>query len=153
MKKEKITLIHNLDELHLFSCIVLGILEKEQANHAGIILLSGDLGAGKTAFTKELATCLHVREEITSPTFVIQKEYDIRDEESPFKKLIHIDAYRLERKEELEYLGWNELIQNPENLILIEWPEKVEGIFIPHALRLSFRIKEGETRELILREE
>ena len=147
MKEESIT-IHNLDELHLFSCKLIGILEEGKRENAGIILLSGNLGAGKTAFAKELAACLRVDEEITSPTFVIQKEYRIHDEKSPFKKLIHIDAYRLEKKEELEYLGWNEIISDPENLILVEWPEQVEGIAIPHALHLNFEIRERETREI-----
>ncbi len=148
MEKEKVTIIHNLDELHLFSCMIFGEVNDTERDSAGIILLSGDLGAGKTAFAKELADCLHIKEEITSPTFVIQKEYDIHNPKSSFRKLIHIDAYRLERKEELEYLGWGDLIRNPENLILIEWPEKVEGIKIPHAFILHFEIIEGDKRKI-----
>ncbi len=148
MEKEKVTIIHSLDELHLFSCMVFGEVNDTERDSAGIILLSGDLGAGKTAFVKELADCLHIKEEITSPTFVIQKEYSVRDSTSSFKKLIHIDAYRLERKEELEYLGWDDLICNPENLILIEWPEKVVGIEIPHALHIYFESTRGDERRV-----
>ncbi len=149
--REENVLIHTLHELKDFACTFAEVLQREgERKYAKIVLLSGDLGTGKTAFTKALASCLHIEEEITSPTFVIQKEYRIPNERFPFEKLIHIDAYRLERKEELEYLGWDELIENPKNLILIEWPEQVEGITLPQATRIRFEIGEGDVRKLIL---
>ena len=90
---------------------------------AFVVGLFGHLGAGKTAFVKIVAKILGVKEEITSPTFVIMKNYKINHPK--WKNLIHIDAYRLEQREELEVLDFEGLVSNPENLIMIEWPEKV----------------------------
>lgn len=110
--------------------------------HAGknVFGLSGDLGAGKTLFTKCVAELLGIDAHVTSPTFVIQKRYPIRREGFPYKTLIHIDAYRLESAHELEVLDWKELSSDPSNLILIEWPEKVAEALPQDApiIRFSF---------------
>ena len=94
-------------------------------DEALVVGLSGHLGAGKTAFTKIIAKLLGVEEVVTSPTFVIMKIYEIDTVKVPWKRLIHIDAYRLERREELEVLEWEKLVADKNNLILIEWPENV----------------------------
>ena len=141
MKRE----IKNLEELDIFTQGFLdNLIMKDTAT---IIPLSGDLGAGKTTFVKSIAQHLDIKEEVTSPTFVIQKEYEIPGH-SLFKKLIHIDAYRLESKSELEYLKWIDNINTPENLIFIEWPEQVEGIDLPQAQQITLTILENEAREI-----
>ena len=100
-------------------------------DEALVVGLSGHLGAGKTAFTKIVAQLLGVTEVVTSPTFVIMKMYEIKSQiqntnfQIPWKRLIHIDAYRLERREELTALNWEELVADNNNLILIEWSENV----------------------------
>ncbi len=106
-----------------------------------VVGLSGHLGAGKTAFTKLVAQELGNTETITSPTFVIMKIYETKNE--IFPRLIHIDAYRLERQEELEALRWEALVADRNNLIMIEWPENV-GLkdFLPSA-HLHFEIRDG----------
>ena len=104
---------------------------KTKTNKAMILALSGDLGAGKTTLTQEFAKQLGIKENIVSPTFVIMKIYEIRKNFIPepnFKKLIHIDAYRLESYNELLKIGWEEIIGNKDNLVIIEWPEKVKDI-------------------------
>jgi len=138
------------------------LLPKE--NKATIVGLSGDLGAGKTSFSQGVARALGIDENVVSPTFVIMKRYDVRSmmhEErkgiqdslrfdsrtSSFDQLIHIDAYRLERSEELTHLGWKEVISNPQNLILIEWPEKVQDIMPAHT-RITFTHVSPEVREV-----
>jgi tRNA threonylcarbamoyladenosine biosynthesis protein TsaE len=113
---------------------------------AVVIALQGDLGAGKTAFTKEVGKILGVAENINSPTFVIEKIYAINFMD--FKRLIHIDAYRLEKESELLHLGWEEIIKEPENLILIEWPENVAGIIPENAKRIFFKFIDENTREI-----
>lgn len=118
-----------------------------QKNQAIIIRLSGDLGAGKTTLTQCLAQELGLSETITSPTFVIQKEYKVFNHDW-IHNIIHIDAYRLERKEDLEYLGWRENIKNPKNLIIIEWPEMVEGIDMPEALSIHLDINKDHSRTI-----
>jgi len=105
-------------------------------DHATIVTLSGDLGAGKTALVKCCARALGITQELTSPTFVIQKEYPI---ESPkkFTQLVHIDAYRLTSASELEYLKWGETINHPHTIVFLEWPEMVKGIILPEPITIS----------------
>lgn len=102
---------------------------------AVVVGLYGNLGAGKTAFTKAIAKNLGVEDTITSPTFVIEKIYELTNQK--FKHLIHIDAYRLEKEQELVSLGWNEITGDPENIIFIEWPERVIGI-MPEHIKIQF---------------
>ena len=113
---------------------------------ACVVALQGDLGAGKTSFAQAVGALLAVKENISSPTFVIEKIYPINWK--GFKNLIHIDAYRLERESELLHLGWEEIIREPENLILIEWPENVPGIIPQDAKRISFNFVDEDTREI-----
>ena len=106
-------------------------IDSGAVSEALVVGLSGHLGAGKTAFTKCVAKLLGVTETVTSPTFVIMKIYELQVEAQkdlanfPWKRLVHIDAYRLERREELEVLEWEKLVADKNNLILIEWPENV----------------------------
>ena len=104
---------------------------------ATVVVLQGELGSGKTAFAKALGKMMGINEHIVSPTFVIMKSYNI--DWKGFKKLIHIDAYRLESESELLSLGWNKLVANPEHLILIEWPERVESILPKDSRRIFFK--------------
>ena len=103
---------------------------------AFVVGLSGDLGAGKTTFTKEVARILGVVETVVSPTFVIEKIYKLTG--SVFENLIHIDAYRLKNPAELTVLGWDELIKDPKNLILVEWPENIKGCLPDRSLSVNF---------------
>ena len=89
------------------------------------VALHGNLGAGKTSFTQEVAKVLGVKEEVISPTFLIMREYDIPGDKK-FKKLIHIDAYRLQNEDDLKVFNIKDLISNPEFLIFIEWPERLD---------------------------
>ena len=111
-----------------------------------VVALQGDLGAGKTTFAQAVGLELGVNESMQSPTFVIEKIYEI--DWNGFKNLIHIDAYRLEKDEELLHLGWQEIISEPENFILIEWPENVAGIIPENAKRISLKFVDENTREI-----
>lgn len=113
---------------------------------ACVVALHGDLGSGKTTFTKLFSEKLGVEENVHSPTFVIMKVYGI--DYAGFKKLIHIDAYRLEKESELLHLGWEELISEPENLILIEWPERVAGVIPENAKKINFKFIDENVREI-----
>ena len=112
-----------------------------QRDEALVVGLSGHLGSGKTAFVKALAKELGIKEEITSPTFVIMKIFDTANE--VFPRLIHIDAYRLERREELEAIQWEKLVSDKKNLIMIEWPENVGLRGFVKGADLKLEIKEG----------
>lgn len=120
---------------------------KKSSDHATTIFLNGDLGAGKTTFAKGLAGALGVTEEITSPTFVIQKIYKLKAD-APFKKLIHMDCYRLKTKEELFVLDIEEVLNNPDNLVLIEWPDKVREILAKPSEEIDFTFIDENTRKI-----
>lgn len=111
-----------------------------------VVGLSGDLGAGKTAFVKEVAKNLGITEDVTSPTFVIQKNYPI--DFHGFKTLVHIDAYRLENGEEMKPLKFEETLKNKENLIFIEWPEKIESVLPQEIRKITFETVDETTRKL-----
>lgn len=91
---------------------------------ATLITLSGELGAGKTAFTKAAAKALGIEDTVTSPTFVLEKMY-ILPAGQKFERLVHIDAYRLEKSADLHTIGFDEVMSDPKNLVFFEWPERV----------------------------
>ena len=102
------------------------VLGSISANEHGatVIALQGDLGAGKTTLTQELARILGIEETVVSPTFVVMKRYKTHGNEQ-FHTLTHMDAYRIEEDEELGPLGWNLLLNEKGNLLVVEWPEKI----------------------------
>ncbi|MCX6787412.1 MAG: tRNA (adenosine(37)-N6)-threonylcarbamoyltransferase complex ATPase subunit type 1 TsaE [Candidatus Kaiserbacteria bacterium] len=131
------TLVKTLAELDAEAARFMGRLAPEEGG-ATLVALSGNLGAGKTAFTKAVAHALGVEETVTSPTFVLEKIYQLDGPTAKFKRLIHIDAYRLEAGSDLVPLGFDELMQDTGNLILLEWPEKVVDALPASAVRISF---------------
>lgn len=117
-----------------------------------IVALQGDLGAGKTVFVKGVAEYLGIDTPVTSPTFVIEKIYTL-PEGLPWKRLVHIDAYRLSGEEELETVGWGTIATDPGNLIMMEWPEQV-GLGVPERAHwIEFSSIDENTRHIKLPEE
>ena len=98
---------------------------------AAVIALQGELGAGKTSFVQEFAKQAGVEDVVQSPTYVLMKIYEMptrrseRGEERWFNKIVHIDAYRLEKPEEFDALRPQEFLDDPNALILVEWPERL----------------------------
>ena len=121
---------------------------KLKNKQATVIALRGDLGSGKTTLTQEIAKILGIKDNIISPTFVIMKNYELKNKK--FEKLTHIDAYRLEKDSELLKLGWNEIISNPKNLIILEWPEKVPGCVPKNIIFVDLYHKDDQTRTIKL---
>ena len=91
----------------------------KRQDKACVIFLNGDLGAGKTTFTKSLGETLGIKETIISPTFILRKDYG---------NIIHIDGYRFENAEEGSALELDRELKEKNKIILIEWPEK----FVSH---------------------
>lgn len=137
--------LHSLQELSAFATAFLSSISP-RSERAVLVTLQGDLGAGKTAFTKEIAKLLGVEEIITSPTFVIEKKYKLKGQH--FDTLIHIDAYRLESGTELSRLAWQDSMDDPKNLIFLEWPERVEEILPEEKIELKFTFIDDTTREI-----
>lgn len=143
-----------------------------KGGNATVVALLGHLGAGKTTFTQGFAEGLGVKEKIQSPTFVILKEYKLHQHKIPascksrfyrgfsaepelkakslFKYFYHIDCYRLKDEKDAETIGLKEILKNPENLVLIEWAERVKKI-LPKRQLLTikfFHINE-KTRKIV----
>lgn len=116
-----------------------------------IIGLVGDLGAGKTVFTKGLAAGLGVKKTITSPTFVLMKVYEIKNQKSKtypmprygIKNLIHIDAYRVKSAQDLIAIGADEFFNRPDTVTVIEWVDKIKSIFIKEIISIYIIHKEN----------
>lgn len=115
-------------------------------SQATLVTLSGELGAGKTSFAQGIAKALGVEEHVTSPTFVLEKVYALPSKINGFTKLVHIDAYRLKSGAELAALGFADLLKDPGNLVVLEWPERVADA-LPSAHTVSLSV-EGEGRTI-----
>jgi len=104
------------------------ILQRLGAAEGGarVLALSGELGAGKTTLVQHIAKLLGVTLPITSPTFVVMKQYDLF--EGGFVHLYHIDAYRIESESELEPLHFGTILKEKQALIIIEWAERIKTI-------------------------
>jgi len=110
--------------------------------HGGeVITLQGDLGAGKTVFTKGLAKGLGIENNVTSPTFVVMKNYKIENRETKIKELVHVDAYRLSSGEDLKAIGTQEYFAREDCVVVIEWPEKVKKALPENSISFVFKIK------------
>lgn len=108
------------------------------------VLLSGEMGAGKTTFTKGIAKALKVKEAVLSPTFTIMCEYNGRI------KLRHLDCYRLKNAFEAENAGIAEFIGNGDAVTVIEWHENIKGI-LPEKNVINVKLSyDGNGRVLII---
>lgn len=89
---------------------------------ATVVALYGDLGAGKTTFTQGFAEALGITQQPKSPTFLLAKEYAIP--QTPYS-LWHLDCYRLQGHRDLVTLDLHRIFENPNNIVLVEWPEHI----------------------------
>jgi tRNA threonylcarbamoyladenosine biosynthesis protein TsaE len=123
-----------------------------QKNKAVIVALFGDLGAGKTAFVKKCAEHFGIAETIISPTFIIEKIYKIpRGKDEKWKHLIHIDAYRFENEDEIKHIGFREISHDPQNIIFIEWPERIKNYLPNDVHEIFFEFVDENTRKIEVR--
>jgi len=135
----------NIETAEAFETFAHTVLETlPQQEKATVIALTGDLGAGKTTFTQTLAKTLGVTEHVVSPTFMIMRSY--KTTHDCFKKLVHIDAYRIEDEAEVAVLGIEELFADSETLVCIEWPERIPGSIPKNAFHIGIDIAEDNTR-------
>jgi len=121
--------------------------DKKILGRAMILALEGELGSGKTTFIQGLAKALGVKEKITSPTFVIMRRFNILASKH-FNNFYHIDCYRLEKPEELVELDFKRIIERPENLVVIEWADKVKSLIPKDAVWIEFEWAGEEERKI-----
>ena len=124
------------------------ILKNKKSKKAVLIALSGSLGSGKTTFLKGLAEALEIKENVFSPTFLIIKKYKIKSKKFKIKNFFHIDCYRIEDPEQILKLGFKEMISNSQNLIAIEWAQKIKNILPKDIFWLKFKIISKNFRQI-----
>lgn len=137
--------LNSPEETRLFAKEWLASLDSN-GDSALVVGLYGNLGAGKTTFTQAVAKEMGVNDIVNSPTYVIEKIYETKH--FHFIRLIHIDAYRLESGRELQDLNFEALVNNPHNLILIEWPENVKEILPENTKKITFNFIGENIREI-----
>lgn len=109
-----------------------------------VLALYGDLGSGKTTFTRFLVSALGSESRVQSPTFVLAKKYT-----APNLVINHLDLYRLQNKEEILDLGLLEILNEPKSITVIEWPEIAEAILPKERLiKIIFSYKGENERKI-----
>jgi tRNA threonylcarbamoyladenosine biosynthesis protein TsaE len=138
------------DTRRLAECVAAG-LHAERAAQAVVVALDGDLGAGKTRFVRGLAAGLGVDSAaIASPTFVLRVDHQASDG----VKLAHLDVWRLRGLDDLETVGWSELMEAPRQVVAVEWasrirdalPERRVDVLIEHVDEATRRITVTDRR-------
>ncbi len=125
-----------------------------------VLALYGDLGSGKTTFMQGFAKGLGIKRNIISPTFIIMRTYAIGMENQEFplrqgfegqariKNLYHVDLYRIENERDVEGLGLLELLGEKENIVAIEWPEKIENSLPKDRIDIYFEYLVDDKRSI-----
>ena len=136
------------------------ILKCNLTKRAVILGLIGDLGGGKTTFLQGVARGLGIKQAITSPTFVIMRKLKIpRSRKSSlrdgrnhkFKNFYHFDCYRIQKPTEMLTLGFKEIISDPQNIVVLEWADKIRKMLHEDSLILEFEFIDKNTRKIIIR--
>ena len=130
----------------------------------GVVALYGDLGSGKTTFVQGVAKGLRIKKRIISPTFIIVRTYRIKNypfgkprfnrgklraSESRIKNLYHIDLYRTETLDDIKGLGLEEIISDPENIVVIEWAEKMKNLLPEKRIEIKFEYIDENKRRIL----
>ncbi len=127
------------------------ILKISPPKRAVVIGLEGDLGGGKTTFLQGFAKGLGIKEKVLSPTFVIYKKFHIPNsifQNPKFQNFYHIDCYRVEKPKELLLLGFKKIVSNPQNIVAIEWMEKVKKILPKKIILIKFKFVDKNKRKI-----
>ena len=118
------------------------ILGIPQQKTAVVLALQGNLGGGKTTFLQGFAKGLGIKEKILSPTFVIIKR---------FGNFYHFDCYRLKNERDILGLDFKKIISNPENIVALEWPERIKKVLPKNCITINFKFVDENTREINLK--
>jgi tRNA threonylcarbamoyladenosine biosynthesis protein TsaE len=113
-----------------------------------VLALSGELGSGKTTFLQGLAKGLGIKERILSPTFIMMRQYSVTDHRSRITDFYHVDLYRVESEKDIEGLGLEEIWGDPENIVTIEWAEKIKNILLKKRMEIFFEYLEENERRI-----
>ncbi len=135
---------YNLNDTRTLARDVLASLDGRN-----VILLKGDLGAGKTTFAQGILEEIGAEGPFTSPTFVVMKDYKLKSN-NVFEKVYHFDCYRI-GLDDLKDLSWEEIINDKRNLVIVEWPERIEGAFYKNVVNIKIEILDENERKFIIK--
>jgi tRNA threonylcarbamoyladenosine biosynthesis protein TsaE len=109
-----------------------------------LVCFRGDLGAGKTTFIQGILRACGARPPFVSPTFVLMKEYHlVEPTQNGIRRIYHADAYRMETAEDFEKIGFTEWCADPEGIVLLEWPERIESLLPNTRIDITLSLKAG----------
>lgn len=128
---------------------LLGETFAQQVKDGGIIALYGELGGGKTTFVQGLAKGLGIERRIISPTFVIVRTYKLKLQNA--KAFYHIDLYRTESKNDIDGLGIGEIMNDPKNIVAIEWAEKMKSLLPERRIDIHFDYTDENKRKITIK--
>jgi tRNA threonylcarbamoyladenosine biosynthesis protein TsaE len=117
-----------------------------------VFALQGDFGAGKTTFTQGFLKGLGSKKRATSPTFVLMRRHGLGSGTrggKKFKNVFHIDAYRLKKPEHLAALELDVILNEPGNIVLIEWPEQAKKFLPKHTVWIKFKYGKNENERIV----
>jgi tRNA threonylcarbamoyladenosine biosynthesis protein TsaE len=112
-----------------------------------VVLLHGDLGAGKTTLAQGIATGLGIDGHISSPSFLLINEYEVAIAAVP-GRLFHVDLYRLRDEADLESIGYAEIVAPLDSVTLVEWPERARELLPDAYLLVEFALGSADQRKL-----
>lgn len=114
-----------------------------------VVLLHGDLGAGKTTLAKGIAAALRVDAVVASPSFALVNEYDA-GLLAPVSRLYHLDLYRLRGEEDLASIGFSDFTHPVDGVTLIEWPERAAGVLPERYVLVELEVAGPDRRRVRL---
>ena len=124
-------------------------ISKIKSRKTTVIALEGELGAGKTTFVQGLAKAMKISSKIKSPTFVLIKSYKLKVKS--YKFLYHLDCYRLRNHHDLEILGIKDILSDPDNIVLIEWSDRVKKILPKNHIRIHIDHISNKERKITVK--
>ncbi|HON21912.1 MAG TPA: tRNA (adenosine(37)-N6)-threonylcarbamoyltransferase complex ATPase subunit type 1 TsaE, partial [Candidatus Paceibacterota bacterium] len=124
------------------------ILKILPLDKALVISLTGELGSGKTTFIQGMSEGLKIKAQINSPSFVIMKKFDLLFRE--VKSFYHFDLWRITKKDLLD-LGFEEILKDPSNIVVLEWAEKAQDILPKDSISIEFKHLSLNQRKIIFK--
>lgn len=135
------------------------IIKTGPGEKALVFALMGDLGSGKTTFLQGFAKGLGIKERILSPTFVIIKRFTLaysgrsydKETHSSFREFYHLDCYRIQKLKDILGLGFQEIISDPRNIIVVEWADRVRKLLPPRTVWVRFETAKKNERTISIK--
>ena len=116
-----------------------------------VLLLHGDLGAGKTTLTQGIARGFGIHRAVTSPTFTLVSEYPVEPPVNGVSRLVHLDLYRLTDLDEIDSFGFDEIVAASDSVTIVEWPERAAGRLPVGAVILEIELAGADARRVQIR--